>query len=212
MIKILLVDDHKIVRSALRSVLSAIKHIEIVEEANGGEEAWELVTNNSLGIDVVLMDINMPGIGGFEATCRLLRKYPELKIIMLTAFTNALYPYHLLRIGAKGYLTKDCGQNELVKAIDTVNSGKVYFSSQIANQLMLKEKVSPFYSLSPTEMQIILMLIENESLSEMARRLYLSEKTISTYRHRILKKVGAKNNIELIRLANKEGFLDVPNF
>lgn len=212
MIKILLVDDHEIVRSGLRRLLSATKYIEIVGEANNGKDAWKLVANNNSDIDVVLMDIQMPGIGGFEATCRLLRKYPKLKIIMLTAFTNTLYPYHLLRIGAKGYLTKDCGFNELVKAIETVNSGKIYFSSQISEQLRLKEKVSPFYSLSPTEMQIVLMLIDSESLFEMARRLYLSEKTISTYRYRILKKVGATNTIELVRLATQEGLLDVPNF
>jgi len=130
---------------------------------------------------------------------------------MLTAFTNELYPYHLLRIGAKGYLTKDCELNELIKAIDKVYSGKVYFSSQIIKQLSLKEKSSPFYSLSAIEIQIVLLLVENEGIFEIAEKLYLSPKTISTYRYKILRKVGAKNNVELVQLAAKEGLLDVPN-
>jgi two-component system invasion response regulator UvrY len=109
-------------------------------------------------------------------------------------------------------LTKDCGLDELVKAINTVYSGKVYFSSEIAKQLSLKEKSSPFYSLSVIEMQIVLLLIENEDIFEIGKRLYLSPKTVSTYRYAILKKVGSKSNVELIQLAVKEGLLNVPDF
>jgi len=210
-IKVLLVDDHQVVRVGLRHLLSEVKQVEVVGEAENGEKAWSLIANSSLEIDVVPMDIHMPKMGGFETTRRLLRKYPKVKIIILTASTSNLYPYHLLHVGAKGYVTKDCELDELVKAIETVNRGKVYFSSKITAQLM-QENTSPFYALSPIEMQIVLLLIENEPISEIAKRLCLSPKTVSTYRHRILKKVGAKNNVELVQLAAKEGLLDVPNF
>lgn len=208
MIKILLVDDHTIIRMGVRKVLAEVKDFEVIAEANSGERALELARENT--IDVVLMDIIMPGIGGFEATRRLLQKNSELKVIVLSVLTETLYPYHFVRIGVKGYLTKDCGANEIVKAIYKVNSGGIYFESKISERLARNSKESLFYSLAPQEIQIALMVMENCRVSEISEKLHLSPHTIRTYLHRLLKKLGVKNKVGLIRLAIQDGFLDSP--
>jgi two-component system, NarL family, invasion response regulator UvrY len=115
LIKILLVDDHAVIRMGLRKLLNEIKDFEVVAEADSGEQALELIAEYT--VDVVLMAIKMPGIGGLEATRRLLQSNSELKIVVLSAFTEDPYPYHLVHAGAKSYLTKDCGLDEIVEAI-----------------------------------------------------------------------------------------------
>lgn len=213
LIKILLVDDHEIVRVGLRKLLAEVKDFEVVAEASSGEQALELVVAHP--INVVLMDIKMPGIGGLESTRRLLQTNPKLKIIVLSACTQAPYPYHLILAGAKGYLTKDCRMDEVVEAIYKVNSGKTYFESKIVEQLALKtiddqSGKSFFSALSSREMQVVLMLVEADSVAKIAEKLHLSSKTVSTYRYRLLQKLGVKNNVELIRLAMRHGVMDKP--
>lgn len=213
MIKILLVDDHEILRTGIRRLLSDIEEFEVVAEANSGEQAIEFVATQA--VDVVLMDIKMPGIGGLEATSRLLQINPKLKIIVLSAFTEDPYPYHLATAGAKGYVTKACPIEEIIKAIRAVFSGESYFESKIAGQLLLKtlkgkSDTSPFSLLSTREMQVVLMLVNASTVADIARKLHLSDKTVSTYRYRVFGKLRIKNNVELIRLAMQHGVLESP--
>jgi len=211
LIKILLVDDHKIVRTGLRKLLAEVKDFEVVAELSNGEQALEFVGKNS--VDIIFMDIVMPGIGGLEATRRLLQINPEVKIIILSACGQDPYPYHLIHAGAKGYLTKECQFDEMVKAVHKVSAGETYFESKIAEQLALKsvvdpDNLSPFALLSSREMRVVLMLLKPYSVTKIAEKLHLSTKTISTYRYRLLTKLGVKNNVELMRLAIQYNVLD----
>ena len=213
LIKILLVDDHEVLRTGIHRLLSDIEDFEIVAEANSGEQAIEFVATHP--VDVILMDIKMPGIGGLEATSRLLQIEPKLKIIVLSAFTDDPYPYHLAAAGAKGYLTKACPIQEIINAIRAVFSGETYFESKIAGQLVLKTikgepNQSPFSLLSTREMQVVLMLMNACTVTDIAHKLHLSDKTVSTYRYRVFGKLQIKNNVELIRLAMQHGVLESP--
>jgi two-component system, NarL family, invasion response regulator UvrY len=211
LIRILLVADHKIVRAGLRKLLADIEDCEVVGEANSGEQALEFAAKNP--VDIVFMDIAMPGIGGLEATRRLSKTNPEIKVIVLSACAQDPYPYHLTQAGAKGYLTKECQFDEMMKAIYTVNSGEIYFESKIAEQLARKSiddptRFSPFSSLSNREMQVVLMLLKPYSLVKIAEKLHLSAKTVSTYRYRLLQKLRIKTNVELMQLAARYNVLD----
>jgi two-component system, NarL family, invasion response regulator UvrY len=214
LIKILIVDDHDLVRFFLRKSLSEIADFIIAGEANDGEEALKFVASNI--IDIVLMDIKMEGVGGLEATRRLVKSHPNIKIIVLSAYKTEPYPYHLIQAGAKGYLTKDCHINELIDAIRKVHEGQSYVKSKIAEQLVLKiinpkSASSIFSSLSQREMEVVLMLINAQTIREISQKFHISPKTVSTYRYRLFQKLKIKNNVDLIRLAIEHGILDNPN-
>lgn len=210
MINVLIVDDHNIVRFALKNILATVADIIVVGEAETGEVAIRLV--RELKPDVVLMDIQMPGIGGLEATQRLLRVYPNLKIIVLTAHEEEPFPYHFVQVGAAGYLTKNTHTDELIAAIHQVYMGHSYITPGIAQQLVsghrAKVSRSPFDDLSKRELQVMLMILKGDKLKDIANRLNLSIKTISTYRTRISKKLDVKNDVELTQLAIRYGILD----
>ena len=209
MIKVLVVDDHQLVRFGTTRLLEDQPGISIIGEAESGEQAIELV--RSLSPDVVLMDIQMPGIGGLEATRRCLRVKPEVKIIALTMHEEEPFPTRLFDAGVLGYLTKQTDPVEMVKAIKRVCAGKRYISSEIAQNLALRpfdeSGQSPFELLSGREMQVTLMVIKGMSAPEMADKLSLSPKTVNSYRYRIFEKLDIKNDVELTKLSIKHGLM-----
>ena len=210
MIKVMLVDDHDLVRTGIKRLLEDHPDIKIVGEATSGEQALELVTENDP--DVVLMDINMPGIGGLEATRKLLQRKPKLKIIVVTMHEDELFAQRLLKAGAMGYLTKGAKVDEILQALQAVIANQRYLCPSIAQQIalsqMAEEESSPFDSLSERELQVLLMMMDGQSISVISEKLCLSPKTVSTYRTRLYAKLGVQNDIELARLALQFGVVE----
>ena len=210
MINVLLTDDHELVRTGIRRLLEDTGQVQIVGEADCGEASLKLA--QSLKPDVILMDVNMPGIGGVETCRRILQRNPKQKIIVLTVHNEQTFPKRLLEIGAKGYLTKECGIDEMVKAIKQVNSGGSYIASSIAQQLALSllpgNDPNPIDKLSRREFQVMLMISQGLSNVEISDQLCLSPKTISTYRLRLLEKLGAHNEVDLIKIAVEQGMVE----
>ncbi len=213
MIKVLLTDDHELVRTGIRRLLEDSRQVQIVGEAECGEDSLQLA--QSLKPDVILMDVNMPGIGGVETCRRILQRNPKQKIIILTVHNEQTFPKRLLEIGAKGYLTKDCGVDEMIKAIKQVNSGGSYIATSIAQQLALSllpgNDLNPIDKLSRREFQVMLMISQGLANIEISDKLCLSPKTISTYRLRLLEKLDAQNEVDLIKIAVEQGMVEFAN-
>ncbi len=210
MINVLLVDDHDLVRTGIRKILNEVAGIKVVAEARTGEEAVKL--SRKLHPQVVLMDVKMPGIGGFEATRKLLRMDPDIKVLVLTTCNNDLYPARLLQIGAAGYITKGSTMDEMVQAIRAVHSGQRYISPEIASRLAFRhvtdKNETPFDSLSERELQVMLMITKGTKVQDIADKLCLSPKTVNSYRYRIFEKLGVKNDVELTLLAIRHGLVE----
>ena len=210
MIRILVVDDHQLVRTGTSRLLADIEGLEVVGQADSGEQAIDMVRD--LNPDVVLMDVKMPGIGGLEATRRCLRVDPDLKIVAVTVHEDEPYPSKLMKGGAGGYLTKQADLDEMVRAIKKVVSGQRYISSEVAQQLALRpystDELSPFEALSGREMQITLMVINGDKVSEISKNLSLSPKTVNSYRYRIFEKLDISNDVGLTKMAIKYGVID----
>ncbi|MDA8864445.1 UvrY/SirA/GacA family response regulator transcription factor [Pseudomonadales bacterium] len=210
MIKVLIVDDHQMVRFGTRRLLEDESGLQIVGEASSGEEAIEAV--DALNPQVVLMDVQMPGIGGLEATRRCLRIAPDVKVIALSMHDGEPFPSKLFEAGAKGYVSKRSDPEELILAIRKVMAGQRYISTDIAQNLALRPfaevQQSPFEQLSSREMQIALMVIRGMGAAEMGKKLILSPKTVNSYRYRIFEKLDIKNDVELTKLAIQHGLLE----
>lgn len=209
MIGVLLVDDHKLVRTGIRLILEETADLRVVGEAGSGEEAIDQV--RLLKPDVVLMDVSMPGIGGLEATRKLLASGAATKVIVVSVHAVEPYAMRLMEAGAQGYLTKDCPADEIVEAIRQVQGGGRYITAAIAQKLALAAvgggKDSPFDQLSQRETQVMLMITSGRSPRTIAAQLHLSPKTVSTYRSRLFQKLGARNDVELMRLALNYGVI-----
>ncbi len=205
-----MVDDHQLVRTGTSRLLADIEGLEVVGQADSGEQAIDMVRD--LNPDVVLMDVKMPGIGGLEATRRCLRVDPDLKIVAVTVHEDEPYPSKLMKVGAVGYLTKQADLDEMVRAIKKVVSGQRYISSEVAQQLALRpystDELSPFEALSGREMQITLMVINGDKVSEISKNLSLSPKTVNSYRYRIFEKLDISNDVGLTKMAIKYGVID----
>lgn len=208
MIEVVLVDDHVLVRSGLRHMLAEEADIDVVDEADTGEQAIALL--RSRPVDVVLMDLGMPGIGGLEATRKLLRIQPGLKVVIVTALTEDPLPKKLLDAGAVGYLTKGCAFSEILTAIRKVHAGKRYISNDMAQQIALGrgDAASPLDALSARELQVLMMVGKGLKNGEISENLCLSPKTISTYRSRLCEKLSVHSDVELAQLAARYGLLD----
>ncbi len=212
MITVLIVDDHRLVRAGLKRILLEQPDIRVIGEADSGERSIELAAERQP--DVVLMDINMPGIGGLEATRRLLRRAPRARVIGLSMHVEDPFPRRILAAGASGYLSKNSACEELVSAIRRVCAGEHYVSSTVAGRLastLSRGDGSPFESLSEREMQVMLMLTQGMTTQEISDELHLSPKTVSTYRYRLFDKLSVSNNVELTRLATRYGLLEDPS-
>ncbi len=210
MIRLLLVDDHHLVRGGMLRLLSEESDFEVVGEAGNGEDALRMA--RELTPDVVLMDINMPGMGGIEATRRLLSSHPDMKVIAVSMYQDEPYPSRLLEAGAMGYLSKDSAAAEVVAALRQVHAGKSYVAPSIASQLAVSlikgSGGSPFDQLSQREMQVVLMVTKGTSTQAISDSLCLSPKTVSTYRYRVFEKLGVANDVELTRMAMRYGLLE----
>ncbi len=210
LINILLVDDHELVRTGIRRILEDVKGLKVIGEAQNGEEAVQFCRKSAP--DVVLMDMNMPGIGGLEATKKILRYSPDTKVIVLTVHTEDPIPTKVMQIGASGYLTKGAGQDEMINAIKAVNSGQRYLTPEIAQQMALSQfkssDESPFNSLSERELQIMMMVTRGEKVPDISEQLMLSTKTINSYRYRMFEKLNISNDVELTHLAIRHGMIN----
>ncbi|PTU73796.1 response regulator transcription factor GacA [Pseudomonas mangrovi] len=211
MIRVLVVDDHDLVRTGITRMLADIDGLQVIGQADSGEES--LKRARELKPDVVLMDIKMPGIGGLEATRKLLRSHPDMRVIAVTACEDDPFPTRLLQAGASGYLTKGAGLDEMVQAIRLVFAGQRYLSPQIAQQLALKSFQpqsggSPFDTLSEREIQIALMIANCHKVQTISDKLCLSPKTVNTYRYRIFEKLSIDSDVELALLAVRHGMVD----
>ena len=210
MIGVLLVDDHKLIRTGIKLILDQTADIRVLGEASSGEEAVERA--RALKPQIILMDVSMPGIGGLEATRKLAMSLPDAKVIVLSAQTAEPFPMKLMEAGASGYITKDSAEDEIVTAIRRVHAGERYISAEIARSLALqavnKNAGSPFDQLSQREMQVMIMATKGHSVQEISDKLHLSPKTVSTYRSRLFEKLGVANDVELTRLALRYGVIE----
>ncbi len=214
MIKLLLVDDHDLVRTAIAHILSDTDGIQVIGQASSGEQAYTMV--GELNPDVVLMDVRMPGIGGLEATRKIKQRYNDVKVLALSAYGDGPFPTRLLQAGASGYLTKGACIDETVRAIHQVAAGKNYISPSIAQQMALKSCDSnqpdcPFDQLSEREMQISLMIASGQKIQLISDLLCVSPKTVNTYRYRIFEKLKIENDVELALLAVRHNLVDNSN-
>lgn len=210
--KILVVDDHDLVRMGIVRMLADIDGYQVVGDAKSGEEA--VTKARTLLPDVVLMDVKMPGMGGLEATKKLLVVNPSLKIIAVTACDDDLYPTRLMQAGAVGYVTKGAEFSEITSAIDKVIRGDLYMSSSIAQQLALKNfsgnssQDSPFEKLSQRELQTAMLIANGQKVNDIANTFCVSPKTVNSYRYRIFEKLDINSDVELTLLAVKHNLLD----
>ena len=212
MINVLLVDDHELVRTGIKRIINDVRGMAVVGESCTGEEALQFCRKNSP--DVVLMDMNMPGIGGLEATKKITRYCPDVKIIILTVHNEDPFPSKVMQMGAHGFLTKMTSPEEMVKAIRAVSVGQIYLAPDIAQQMAMGQitginKDSPFESLSERELQIMLMVTKGEKVQDIAEQLSLSSKTVNSYRYRMFEKLGIANDVELTHLAIRHGMIDM---
>lgn len=210
-IKILVVDDQHLVRTGLTHMLADIAEFTVAGEADSGEQA--LQQTQALQPDVVLMDVRMPGMGGIEATKKLSRRFPDVKVIAVTGCVETPFPQRLLEGGAAGFITKDAGIEEVALAVRTVYGGKRYISQEVAQEMALNvvdgdNTLSPFDKLSERELQISLMVVDGVKTADIAEQLHVSPKTINTYRYRLFEKLKIKSNMELAILASRHGVVD----
>ncbi|AGH80693.1 LuxR family transcriptional regulator [Psychromonas sp. CNPT3] len=210
MINILLVDDHVLVRTGIRRIIDDVRGMKVIGEAKSGEDAVKWCRNNFP--DVILMDINMPGIGGLEAMHKILRFNEESKIIMLTMHTENPFPTKVMQAGACGYLSKAAGPEEVLNAIRIVNSGQRYLAPEIAQQMALSQisdcADDPLSMLSERELQIMMMITKGQRVVDISEQLNLNPKTINSYRYRLFEKLGINGDVELTHLAIRYGMLD----
>ena len=210
MINVYLVDDHELVRTGIRRILEDTRGIKVIGEADTGENAVQWCREHYP--DVILMDMNMPGIGGLEATRKILRYNPDVRIIVLTVHTENPFPTKMMQAGAVGYLTKGAGPEEVINAIRMVNSGQRYISPEIAQQMALSSFSSdadnPFKDLSERELQIMIMITKGQKVTDISDQLNLSSKTVNSYRYRLFKKLNISGDVELTHLAIRHGMLD----
>ena len=210
MIKILIADDHAIVREGLKQILSESPDLVIVAEASTGQEVIDKVGKNDL--DLVVLDISMPGRGGMDILKEVKSLKPKLPVLILSMYPEEQYAVRVLKSGASGYLTKESAPVELVKAIRQISQGKKYISPSLAEKLAVDLEVSsdklPHETLSDREYQVMCMIASGKTLKEIADELSLSIKTISTYRSRILEKMNMRTNAELTHYAVKNRLVD----
>jgi len=209
MIRVAIVDDHALVRAGLRQYLSEHVDLRIVAECASAREVMDVVRQEAA--DVILLDISMPGQSGVDALQAIKARAPDLAVLILSSFPEEHYATTLLRQGASGYLAKDCDPEEIVKAIRTVALGRRYITAGVAERLAAglatPGEKAPHELLSEREFQVFLRLAKGETISHMAEGMSLSVKTVSTYRTRVMEKMGLESNSDLTYYALKNGLI-----
>lgn len=202
-LRVLIVDDHELVRAGMRRLLEENPHIASIAEASSGEEALQLASKQAF--DLVLMDINLPGISGLEASDKLLLLVPDCRIIMVTGQLDGGHIRKLLNAGVRGYITKGSSAEEMDKAMQRVMAGEQYLSPDVAQQMAIDmingSDGNPFDKLTSRESEIINLLLGGHRNRQISTSLHISEKTVSTHRTRAFEKLGVKTTAELVRLA-----------
>jgi len=218
LIRVLVVDDHELVRSGITRMLADNADIEVIGQVASGEDSVSFVREHRP--DIVLMDIRMPGIGGLEATRRILRVDDSIRVIAVTACADDPYPARVMQSGAQGYITKGAAMEEMERAIRKAHAGQRYISPEIAQKMALKQivggaggdgELSRFEALSDREMQIALMVVDCQKVQDISDKLCLSPKTVNTYRYRIFEKLEISSDVELALMAVRVGLLDADN-
>ncbi|UCE17273.1 MAG: response regulator transcription factor [Gemmatimonadota bacterium] len=214
--KILLADDHKIVRDGLRSLLDKQSGMEVVGEAEDGRRALQLAAE--LTPDIVIMDIGMPNLNGMEATRHILDAVQNVKVIALSMHSDKRFVSGMLQAGASGYLLKDCAFEELAQAVETVLGGQIYLSPKITGvvvedyvQMTTQIETSPLSLLTSREREVLQLFAEGKNTKEIAALLYVSVKTVETHRQRIMKKLNIHNIPDLVKFAIREGLTSLEN-
>lgn len=208
MIKVMVVDDHDLVRMGITRMLSDSPDIEVIADAADGESAIQFARN--LKPDVILLDVNMPNLSGVEVTKRLLQNDKSTKILAVSSLAAQPYPSMLLKAGVSGYITKGTPLDEMIKAIKKVHQGGRYFSADVAEQLaevVLDNSGSPFDLLSERERQVAMMVVNCQSPQQIADNLFVSVKTVNTYRYRIFEKLNIDSDVKLTHLAMRHGLI-----
>ena len=207
--RILLADDHAVVRQGFRMILAAQPHFEIVAEASNGREAVELA--EKLQPDVVVMDVTMPELNGIEATRRMATVSPRARVLALSMHKDSVYVREILRAGARGYLLKDALDKDLVAAVDAIARGEAYLSPAIADAVLndyRKHVSDPLDLLSSREREVLQMIAEGKTNKEIASILNLSVYTVDAHRGRIMEKLNLHSTPELVRFAIRNGLTD----
>jgi two-component system response regulator NreC len=212
-VRVLIVDDHAIVRDGVRMILEAQPDIEVVGEASDGREALEAARQLSPG--VVLMDIAMPGMNGLEATAAIRQELPDVQVLILTMHEDYEYFFEVLRAGASGYVLKGASSDDLVSAIRAVHQGGVYLHPAVAKNLVSDyvKRMEPgedrarYDGLSDRERQVLKLVAEGETSRQIAEELFLSVNTVQTHRAHIMEKLGLHNRTDLIRYALRKGLV-----
>ena len=205
---IVLVDDHAVVRAGVRRLLEQEPLFEVIGEAESGEKAYQ--TFGELKPDVMVMDLSMPGMGGLEAIRRILMRYEKAKILVLSMHEDLSFANQALKLGAKGYLTKNTLADDLVKSIETVTQGDVFLSDEIAKKMAMQSisgNQDPIHELSAREFEIFRLLAEGLDIDAISSTLNISSKTVSNYQTMIKQKLNINTPIELIRYAIKVGVI-----
>lgn len=214
-IRVLLVEDHELVRAGIRSLLDSSSGIEVVGEASDGREALRKV--REIPVDVVVMDVTMPGLNGLEATARMRKAHPDIKILILSMYANEEYIIQALRQGAVGYLIKDSAAPELEKAINTVARGEYFLSGDDAKERLekylegSKALQNPLDRLTPRQREILQLVVEGRKTREIAEILSVSVKTVETHRAQLMDRLGIHDVAGLVRYAIRIGLITPHN-
>lgn len=209
-IKVLVVDDHDLVRMGIARMLDDDNDIEVIADADNGESATLLARSHRP--DVVLLDVNMPNMDGIEATRRIKQIDDKIKVLAVSSLSAQPYPSMLLKAGVNGYITKGTPFDEMIRAIKKVHTGGKYFSHDVADVLaeavLGEQSESPFDVLSEREKQVAIMVVNCQSVQQIADQLFVSVKTVNTYRYRIFEKLGINSDVKLTHLAIRHGLIE----
>lgn len=210
-LKILLADDHVLIRHGIKNLLSQSTKCEVVGEASDGEELIAMLER--LSADLVILDISMPRIGGLEAIAMVRERCPDMKILIFTMHKSKQHFYHAMMAGADGYLVKDDSEDDLMKAIDRIATGKTYISPFLAEDfaddvinVYRREKKSPFQELTKREREILQLVVDGNTSRQIADKLKLSPRTVDHHRSNLLRKFNMKNSVDLVNYAVHNGF------
>lgn len=209
MTKVLIADDHQMFIDGLKSMLEEIEGIEVIGEARNGREVIE--TCHRAAVDVVIMDISMPDMDGITATREILKQHPQIKILGLSMYNDRNFISDILKTGASGYILKNTGKDELVQALQTIQSGENYFSEEVRKTLlssfMKKDPLPLQEKLSERECQVLACISSGLTTQEIGTKLFISKNTVETHRKNLLYKLAARNTAELITNAYKKGLI-----
>ena len=208
LVRVVLVDDHAVVREGYRRLLERTEDISVIAEVANGKDAYRVVCD--MQPDVTVMDINLPGIGGIEAVRRIVAHSPEAKILMFSMHEDTVFSSRALQAGARGYVTKSAAPEVLVEAVRLVAQGKLYISREMAQELaaqMLPGRETPIDALSAREFEVFRLLVAGHSLPEIAKILFLSYKTVANYQSSIKHKLDVSNTAQVVRIALSHGLI-----